>query len=107
LRSGEVSKPKHLAVFELDQPSVRLFDPDAAPLPAKPEPAEDDNVVAGIAPLVPDELPVPELLVDSSVEKSRSPRFNRLNQDWTSSTASSDIAYSNSPTASRASAGCA
>ena len=64
LRSGEVSKPKHLAVFELDQPSVRLFDPDAAPLPAKPEPAEDDNVVAGIAPLVPDELPVPELLVD-------------------------------------------
>jgi hypothetical protein len=64
LRSGEVSKPKHLAVLELEQPSVRLFDPDAAPLPAKPEPAEDDDLVASIAPLVPDELPVPELLVD-------------------------------------------
>ena len=33
----------------------------------------------------------------SSVEKSRSPRFQRLNQDWTSSTFSCDIARLVSP----------
>ena len=63
-RSGEVLEPKDLAILELDQPSVRLVHPRTALFPAKADPAEDNNAVARIAPLVPDEHPLPELLIN-------------------------------------------
>ena len=131
MRSGEVLEPKHHAVLELNQPSMRLVHLDTALLPAKSDPTEDNNTVARVAPLVRDKLPLPELLInllhpsmqslsprkrlgleaadDLEVRvqlirrKVRSPPFQRLNQDWTSSTFSCDIAYSDSPAASRAS----
>ena len=133
MRSGEVLEPKHHAVLELNQPSMRLVHLDTALFPAKSHPAEDNDTVARVAPLFRDKLPLPlpELLINllhpscspsrpsngsawrrlttwksgcsSSVEKSRSPPFQRLNQDWTSSTFSCDIAYSDNPAASRAS----
>jgi hypothetical protein len=66
MRSGEVAEAKDLAILELDQPSVRLVHRDPALFPAKSEPAENDNAVARLAPLVPDELPLPELLINLS-----------------------------------------
>ena len=60
LRPSEVPEPKHLALLELEHPSVRLIDSDTAFFPAKSELPEDQiHAVAGFAPLVPGELPTP------------------------------------------------
>ena len=64
VRSGEVSEPKRHAVLELNQPSMRVVHPDTALFPANSDPAEDNNTVARVAPLVRDELPLPELLIN-------------------------------------------
>ena len=131
MRSGEVSEPKRHAVLELNQPSMRLVHPDTALFPPNSDPAGDNNTVARVAPLVRDELPLPELLINllhppmqslsplkrlgleaaedleigvqlfrRKVPIASVPAFEPgLNQ----LTFSCDIAYSDSPAASRAS----
>ena len=43
---------------------MRLVDLDTALFPAKSDPAEDNDAVARVAPLVRDKLPLPELLIN-------------------------------------------
>ena len=73
MRSGEVWEPKHHAVLDLNQPSMRLVYRDTALFPAKSDPAEDNNTVARVAPLFCDKLPLPELLINL-LQTSMQPR---------------------------------